>query len=441
MFSMTTGSVRKSMKARSARNSMIAGSLRNSMVAVSLRKWSLAAALGLAAAPASAISFNFVEMWQLPKPDGTVGGRVDALALLADGSAAMAGRCADAAGIEHPVLWTDAQQPPIELPTLGFGGVARSVVYHGVSGNDVLIVGGSAFASDGQGVGVVWLVDDAGAEMHQLVQGNYIGTDVRSVGLLEEEGIYFAVGRVETRNGRQLAAVWSGSNSAEMELEVLPGTPAGGNSSATGYLDLKLKDVLVSSIVTPAGGEPQAAYWVRSDNAWSGPLALPDLGGGSSAFGIAQGVRNAVLAGEVENANSEMTPAFWFNGGAVLSTPSLPGGYDGGRVNGIIAILIGLVVAGGDVTADGISSAALFTGQPGRPGSVLDLNDVAWNEAADGLHLSSTRAGVAITAADSITLTTGGAALDGDGIEQPWAGVIRALPSEVGEVEGPTRKP
>ena len=420
---------------------MTTGSARSAIVTGSVRRWSLAAALGLAAAPASAISFNFVEMWQLPRPDGTVGGRVDAMTLLADGSVAMAGRCVDAAGIENPVLWTDAQQPPIELPTLGFGGVARSVVYYGASGNDLLIVGGSAFASDGQGAGVFWLVDDTGAHMHQLVQGNYIGTDVRSVGLLEDEGIYFAVGRVETRNGRLLAAVWSGSDPAEMELEVLPGTPAGGDSSATGYIDLKFKDVLVSSIVTPAGGEPQASYWVRTEDGWSGPVALPDLGGGSSAFGVAQGVRNAVFAGEVENEDSEMTPAFWFNGGGVVSTPSLPDGYDGGRVNGIIAILIGLLVGGGDVTADGISSAALFTGQPGRPGVVLDLNLAAWNEAAEGLHLSTTRAGVAITAADSITITTGGAALDDGGVEQPWAGVIRAIPSEAGEVEGPTQRP
>ncbi len=374
-----------------------------------------------------AISFNFVKLVRLPESAGAISSRLDALAWDAAGDGCLGvGRCFDAMGISNPVVWTNSAAIPVDLPTLGFGGTPHDLAIS--ADHEITLACGSVLGPNGENAPALWVenYDDGTWGLYvPAIQGNYIGADIRSAQVVAIEGInfFFAAGHVIDAAHHLHAAVWSGVDPAALELKVLPGAGSDRSSSAAAC-GFKLANVYVSGFVVDANGTQHATYWEEVGGEWSSPMILPGIAParGSAALGLRDGLSNTVFCGWAESSTTELVPTFWLQNGAVTRTAVLPDGFNQGRANGIIAVLIGLFVATGDINGDGLESAALFYRERQGQISVIDLNAVNWATFPSSLQRVTSASGGVWRPGFPLQFEIGGTGVSSDGLEHAWVG-------------------
>jgi hypothetical protein len=204
-----------------------------------------------------------------------------------------------------------------------------------------------------------------------------------ATGITAKDEIALITGKLYDRNGREHAVYWRSSEQQPVEhftLNYLAALVPGGESAATGALyDADTDRVFFSGSAVDETGEPQAVQWVvENDGATyvSRLASLPHtVASAASWYGASSPY--LALAGYCETDRGRTRPAYWtldMNNPLITSVRSLPlGGWRGGRVNGIIAILIGLL-APGEVHGPYGSSAALWLAPRNGPASFFDLN-------------------------------------------------------------------
>lgn len=180
----------------------------------------------------------------------------------------------------------------------------------------------------------------------------------------------------------------------------LPVANENGDADITG-LAVELENVAVTGYSFTQDGRQQATLWqlrhqdleVENDEThWVGHRTF--LPGGSPSQARTETVDNnetIAVGGTRTNATGKTLPAIWLANSSRATWQGrnlpLPDGFNGGRVNGIIAILIGLLVPG-DVSHPNGQSAAIWHIDALGNASVVDLNTIQSN-LPDGAHLNS----------------------------------------------------
>jgi hypothetical protein len=327
-------------------------------------------------------------------PDGGYGGRVNALAIVGDFNGdgvrdlACAGAVRDEAGSDQPALWIVDVEAAVRVP-LG-------------DGDDVLRFG----------------------EAVRVATGDFNRDSIPDI---------VTAGWATDDDGVKRAFVHITWGDGQTTLDFLPPLEPGLDAAAMGAATLEGdpdQPIIIGSVYN-AVGEPQAALWRHETGEWSDPERLGNLQGGdaSSAWTFTDlGPGTFVIGGYAENAGGNALPAMWTgsDGDWTVRRLPLPSGFQQGRVNSIIAVLIGIVAAGEMNGAGGPSAALWVVPRNGRP-RVFDLNRFHSNLPDDQYALESVEALTGNSGSDwFLGLSLAGVATDMDGTPHAYIGELHS---------------
>lgn len=305
----------------------------------------------------------------------------------------MVGGAVRAANVWRPVYWqvsASSTSVPQEMPHETGGRVNAAVIIGSAEYFCAFV--GTTFDDQGVDHPALWVLGTAGNDTISLIDlptpSNHGGEalrvatgDINGDGAAEIIVCGWSMGLAQTAR----ATLWVGTPEDGFVRQVLPSLVPDGDAQAIA-ISVSLNESVVCGTATDGNGTPQAVMWTMNSQA-PAIEALCDLpaGFGSTAQDIevendeTHWVGHAIIspAGIARPALShDTTRGTW-------ETQPLPliGGMNTGRVNSIIAILIGLLAGGEGRGPDG-PSAMIWVNQDEIPPAAIDLNRVASNRPA-----------------------------------------------------------
>jgi hypothetical protein len=330
-----------------------------------------------------------------------------------NGTILIGGSVVDAADylVCHAAYWAandDSISGPHLLPDLGHGGAAfasRTLPF-----NDGLLLAFAGTVIDDAartqpaawvGVGaeanlfVLPTPENAGGEAHGVAVGDVDNDDLPDI------IVCGLVNVVDGTSNTMMAAIWfrMGDGNDTFALRLLPGLSPDGDSAALDIAHTWDGDLRVglhaNGYSYDALGNRVAVRWMID---WDNPAIrqIADLPPGydSTARTETVGANETItVGGSIRAPQGPERPVLYdIDRDGLITLLPLPTSATGGRVNSIIAILIGLV-AGGEVSTQQGSSAAIWINQPEIPNAsrVIDLNRLPSNR-PQGVRLQAVHA-------------------------------------------------
>jgi FG-GAP repeat len=289
-------------------------------------------------------------------------------------------------GVSKAAYWTMTAAGiagPNFLPQPAGGGIVNAVTVGSRDGDDAIyFVGG---VGGGTKRPSLWTVGPVENATLTILPSDTNRGEALSVAVADLNGDGFqdlaVCGYTYDAAGNRVATAWFGAAGSHTFHEFELPTAAGGpGSTANALLSDGTSNVLISGAIDLPGGGRSAALWTISDSNVSVQRVgeLPP-GNGSLARTETVGANETLTIGGVTSVgNGVSRPTVWMDIAATGNYESriLPTGLNpNGRVNSIIAILIGLLVAG-DTNGPGGSSAVVWSLSDAGDVRMFDLNSI-----------------------------------------------------------------
>ncbi|MBK8268968.1 MAG: FG-GAP repeat protein [Planctomycetes bacterium] len=322
---------------------------------------------------------------------------------------AVSGSACDAVGRWMPALWlcnNEVIEGPILLNVNGGQGQANGLAVDPNNPN-VVYIGGTAFNGSSEQRAALWTVNlaslatDTNGQATQGVkfqpfQQTFSGGVRVAAGDLNGDGLTDIIVGGTTSSllvpAVQKVRVWThlGGSSGFSHVD-LPGGNTGGDCGIHSMV-LEFQSVLISGFSQTPNGHEQATIWRMravefdldsNETIWNVERSM--LPGGRPSSARTETVENnesITVGGSNTPSIGKTLPAVWSANssslGWQLRNLPLPEGANGGRVNGIIAILTGLLVPG-DVSGPDGSSAAMWMVDANGEAIGINLNSFPSN--------------------------------------------------------------